>query len=559
MTKWLKSSIVAASILSFVNAGVIDFGGTGLKPISQQSENGKSKIILKIQDGDQLIDWLSQKIVLGNFKQMLKLSGTTKDIKGLTISVEVDEEKFKNGMPKSVILQPKEDLDGLEDFLKLYLTFDKSQNLLKGEFEEKSISKESEPGSKITINSKNNGFECKSENNSTKRKCNYYINNFYALQNVEMDNFELAVKKLRCKFEEEKDISDSKECKVDHFGFYIMEANKKIDQVDFKNLNLNFFTGVNSKKVEFGINSSVEDINFFTKLDSTSSVDFNLSKAGASIKGENLNQKLWILYQKVLKSIDTKKRPKPELSDEILTLAFEGGAKYNLDYHINRESMRFYDENKTILGTMKIGAFDSKYSITFDKEINYEEVSKMQKFFMLDNEYKKQLSIDNFEYKISGSNILNFLGRVSKIGYRINGKDYLSKEDAKELNSIMKNVINHGFEIKISPLTIGKIVIDDLATKEREVFGGDRIEILTKVDKNNADVFSELGMISLLDKLKVDANIKLSSSDYEFFKSQLPFQYASIIDMFASKSKDKVTFKVGFDKGKVLINGKGFQ
>ena len=540
----MKKFFLSLSLATFLHSQTIPstFDDVGLKTISKESVGKKSKLVFQIKEPLSFINWLEQRVALGTFAQMAKKEEFLSEINGTKIAVEIDNEKFNSQKEDSVVVYLPE--KGLDKVFRLYLTFDKNNYPIKGRLKDVDETIKDE-NSKQSLKILDTNFNCQIINSS--KECDYRVGKFFISSKGDDNPGDFTVNSLNCKIASKDIYNFNQKCSLPTLSFVQNDSNLTTN-LKVKNLNFNSNATVNSKNLLDSKNSlSVEKFTLFSKEDGI--VDLNLSNTEASWSALNIKKSSIDLSNQLLKeNLDEKESIK--LLKKLL-LSFTGdGANYNFDYKIKDIAIDIKDKNSTT--NFSLGGFSSEYGLSFSKNISYKEHTKLDKLYLKD---KNSLDLDlkSFEYAVSVDNLKNVLPELIEIFTEDINNSNLTKEQSEKLNKVVNSVVQNGVSIKISPISLEKLrVKSDLLNRD---FGPDKIDINAILNKNSADISSQIGMMMLLGFIEVDSKVVLQKSDYEFLLKNIPPQFAGMISLFAKEQDGKVIFDIKFKNGQLLING----
>jgi hypothetical protein len=550
----MKKIIFTLLAFSFLWAGSLpaDFMDVGLKTLKKEQDLNQTKITFEIVNPQKTLEWIDQKIALGTFYKFFRILELEKDVNGSKVYVEIDNKKFQENLPESVkVFFRGKELGALEDFFELHLSFDERNRPIDGKFVDKTFS-DNFQNVKVFLELKNSNFNCNFEDKKLNKECKYNLGKIKIdlLFGKEYSSFGLDNFNCKISQNENKNIQN---CKMEKLLSSAKIKNEYFDEVILKNVNLELFANLDKKvnlKALFNIGNFNYKVNEILISDIT---DLNISDFSFYFNGDNLNKKVWELSKKIDSKLD------PKIFENIFKLSLKDASKYNIGYSIEKFLASTSDKNST--GKVKVSGIKSDYKANFDKKIKYQEDSNVETLVIEEKTKKENSSvlIEDFGYKISLKEITNYLPKVLEILNQIDQKGFLDEKGANELNLIIKNIVNDGFNLENLSYKIGKITQKDLKNnKVMQSFGNDKIKLNARLDKNSVDIFSQLALLSLIQYLDLNSKIILTKNDYEYLKSQLPFQYSAILDFFAKKDDKNVLFEIKLNRGKVLINGREF-
>ena len=125
-------------------------------------------------------------------------------------------------------------------------------------------------------------------------------------------------------------------------------------------------------------------------------------------------------------------------------------------------------------------------------------------------------------------------------------------EEMKKLSAIGMKMVNDGFSMAYSPLSIEEIKIAEAKVD----YGKMQLDLDATLKPNSVKLESVMSAMALLGFLQADGKLVLRKVDLESMSNSFPPQVMAMVMMYAKYEGDKAVFTLKFENGHLLVNGK---
>jgi len=125
-------------------------------------------------------------------------------------------------------------------------------------------------------------------------------------------------------------------------------------------------------------------------------------------------------------------------------------------------------------------------------------------------------------------------------------------EEMKKLSAIGMKMVNNGFSMAYSPLSIEEIKIAEAKVE----YGKMQLDLDATLKPNSVKLQSVMSAMALLGFLQADGKLVLRKVDLESMSNSFPPQVMAMVMLYAKYEGDKAVFVLKFENGHLLVNGK---
>ena len=125
-------------------------------------------------------------------------------------------------------------------------------------------------------------------------------------------------------------------------------------------------------------------------------------------------------------------------------------------------------------------------------------------------------------------------------------------EEMKKLSAIGMKMVNDGFSMAYSPLSIEEIKIAEAKVD----YGKMQLDLDATLKPNSVKLQSAMSAMALLGFLQADGKLILRKVDLESMSNSFPPQAMAMVMLYAKYEGDKAVFVLKFENGHLLVNGK---
>lgn len=128
----------------------------------------------------------------------------------------------------------------------------------------------------------------------------------------------------------------------------------------------------------------------------------------------------------------------------------------------------------------------------------------------------------------------------------------LAAEEKQKLAAIGMRMVNDGFSLAYSPLSIEGIKIAEAKVD----YGKMQLDLDATLAKNSVKLSSPMSAMQLLAFLQADGKLILNKADLKSMSNSFPPQVMAMVMLYAKYEGDKAVFAIKFEKGHLLVNDK---
>ena len=132
------------------------------------------------------------------------------------------------------------------------------------------------------------------------------------------------------------------------------------------------------------------------------------------------------------------------------------------------------------------------------------------------------------------------------------GRPEPTEKEIKKLSMVGMRMVNNGFSLAYSPLSIEAIKIAEAKVD----YGSMQLDLDATLAKNSVKLSSPMSVMQLLGFLQVDGKLTLHKADLEQMSNSFPPQVMAMVMLYAKYEGDQAVFVLKFEKGHLLVNDK---
>ena len=204
----------------------------------------------------------------------------------------------------------------------------------------------------------------------------------------------------------------------------------------------------------------------------------------------------------------------------------------------------------------KMDTIEEKGTVAFTKTYDFKDMLKVKEVSVLDQEKGTALfELKGLKFGSQIAKLYNFMpgfmefsGALAKHPRQTNP----TAEEMKKLSDIGMKMVNNGFSMAYSPLSLEKIKI----AQAKVDYGKMQLDLNATLKPNSAKLVNAMSAMQLLGFLQADGRLVLNKADLESMSNSFPPQVMAMVMLYAKYEGGKAVFVLKFDKGHLLVNGK---
>ena len=204
----------------------------------------------------------------------------------------------------------------------------------------------------------------------------------------------------------------------------------------------------------------------------------------------------------------------------------------------------------------KVDTLEEKGTVAFTKTYDFKDMLKVKEVSVLDQAKGTALfELKGLKFGSQIAKLYNFMpgfmafsGALAKHPTQANP----TAEEMKQLSDIGAKMVNSGFSMAYSPLSLEKIKI----AQAKVDYGKMQLDLNATLKPNSVKLVNAMSAMQLLGFLQADGTLVLNKADLESMSNSFPPQVMAMVMLYAKYEGGKAIFVLKFDKGHLLVNDK---
>ncbi len=205
---------------------------------------------------------------------------------------------------------------------------------------------------------------------------------------------------------------------------------------------------------------------------------------------------------------------------------------------------------------LKVDSIEEKGTVAFTKTYDFKDMLKVKEVSVLDQAKGVALfELKGLKFGSQIAKLYNFMpgfmafsGALAKHPRQTNP----TAEEMKKLSDIGMKMVNNGFSMAYSPLSLEKIKI----AQAKVDYGKMQLDLNATLKPNNTKFANAMSAMQLLGFLQADGTLVLNKADLESMSNSFPPQVMAMVMLYAKYEGGKAVFVLKFNKGHLLVNDK---